>query len=141
MQGKTNRLVRVAAIATGLGMAAFTASAAEGNFNLPVEAHWGHVVLEPGLHAVQIPAADSGQKIVYLHTGTQTKLTVPMTSQPAVGNRAYLRLVKVNGAYYVDAYQSQLDGRKYFFSHPKTQRVDEAGASADEATLIEVDSK
>ena len=141
MQNKTNRVVRVAAIAAGLGLMALQASAAEGTFNLPFEAHWGKAVLEPGLHKVQIPVAEFGQKIVYLRTGQKTNMTIPTTTQPSTGTHSYLRLVKVDGSYYVDAFQSQIDGQKYFFAHPKADHDQEAAASGEEATLIEVDSK
>ena len=141
MQNKTNRLVRVAAIAAALGMAALQASAADGTFNLPVEAHWGRAVLEPGVHRVQVPVAELGPKVVFLRTGTRTKITIPITSQPATGTHSYLRLVKVDGTYYVDTYQSQFDGNKYFFAHPKSSQRDEASGNGEEATLVEVDSK
>ncbi|HLH01180.1 MAG TPA: hypothetical protein VKX25_00290 [Bryobacteraceae bacterium] len=141
MSNKTNRVFRVAAIAAGLGIAALQASAAQGTFNLPVEAHWGRIVLEPGIHRVDVPTAELGQKIVYLRTGTQTRLTVPVTTQPATGTRSYLRLVKVDGAYYVDAYQSQFDGQKYLFARPKPAPSDEASAAPEQETLVEVDSK
>jgi hypothetical protein len=141
MQSKTNRVVRVAAIAAGLGTLALQASAAQGTFNLPVEAHWGRVVLEPGVHRVDIPTAVLGQKIVYLRSGQNTKMTLPLTSQPSTGKHSYLRIVKVDNAYYVDAFQSQADGHKYFFPHPKSEQSQEAGAGGEVATLVEVDSK
>jgi hypothetical protein len=139
VQSKTNRVIRVAAIAAALGLTALQVSAQQGTFNLPVEAHWGRAVLEPGQHRVSIPTA-TGQKLVYLQGNKTTQMSIPLTTQPSQENRSYIHLVKINGAYYVDAYQSEFSGSKYFFSKPKPNRT--AGPAVDEeSTIISVASR
>src|SRR5690242_19329173 len=98
-------------------------SAQQGTFKLPVTAHWGNAVLEPGEHTVRVPLTGSGQRLVYLQSDKDTQMTVPLTSEPLTRpGRSYLHLVKINGAYYVDAYQSDVNGAKFFFPKPKPNR-------------------
>lgn len=137
MEKNISRVIRVTALAATLGLTAMQMSAQQGTFNLPVEAHWGHAVLEPGQHSVRIPLGTSGQQIAYLTSDKDTQMTVPLSSQPLTrANRSYLHLVKINGTFYVDAYQSATNGSKYFFARPK---VKGAGAE-EESTIISVDS-
>jgi hypothetical protein len=107
---------------------------------LPVTAHWGKAVLKPGIHRVQIPTPVLGQKIAYLYTDREAQMALPISSVPAANERGYIHLVKVNGVYYVDAYQSKIDGRKYFFPKPKSERPG-GPVSPGESTIVDVDSK
>ena len=140
MQSKTNRAIRVAAImVAALGVTALQASAQKGTFNLPVEAHWGKVVLAPGVHQVQVPFPTNGQRVAYVYTENRAQMSVPLTTQIAQDDRSYLHLVRVNGTYYVDAYQSHVNGLKYFFPRPKPANTEDAAAAEEKATLIAVD--
>jgi len=135
---KSNRVTRTAALAIGIGLIAMQANAQQGMFNLPVQAHWGRIVLQPGEHKVQIPIA-LGQTVVYLHSGNATQMTVPLvTETTASSGRSYLRLTRVNGEYYVDEYQSGLSGQKFIFPKPKANGSVGTGAEESEATLVSV---
>jgi hypothetical protein len=133
-------MFRVTALAAAVGLGALQMSAQQGTFNLPVAAHWGNAVLQPGEHSVRIPIAPSGQKLVYLLSDRNTQMTVPLSSEPLTqSGRSYLHLVKINGTYYVDAYQSEINGAKFFFPKPKANRT--AGPIAEEeSTIISVAS-
>lgn len=137
MQAKTNRMARISAMAFGLGLTALTLSAQQGNFNLPVKAHWGPAVLQPGEHIVRVPYK-SGQTLITLSTNGDTQMTMPLTAELIPqSNRNYLHLVKINGQYYVDVYQSGMTGKRYIFPKPKAPHGS-PGTEESEATLIRV---
>lgn len=143
MESKTNRMIKVTAVAAALGLCAMQMSAQQGDFTLPVAAHWGNVVLQPGSHRVSMPIEPSGLKIVYLESNNERAMTLPVTSQPAdEGMHSYIRLSKINGTYYVTAYQNEIAGHKYFFAKPKSDRsAGPADVEMGESTLISVASK
>ncbi|HEX4166812.1 MAG TPA: hypothetical protein VHZ55_15205 [Bryobacteraceae bacterium] len=135
MERKSNRTAFVSALAIGIGLTAMQANAQQGTFNLPVQAHWGTAVLQPGKHTVQVPLP-LGQTIVYLGSGLTHQLTVPLTIENNIAStRSYLRLTKVNGEYYVDEYVCGPSNKKFFFPKPKEPRH---GAKDEEATLVTV---
>lgn len=138
MERKLNRLTRITAFALGIGLTAMQLSAEQGTFNLPVQAHWGNAVLQPGEHTLQVPLP-LGQTIVYLRGGGAAQMAIPLTTEnTADSNRSYLHLSKVGGEYYVDAYQSGVSGRRFIFAKPKATRSASSGAEGTEATLVSV---
>jgi hypothetical protein len=137
MQAKTNRMARISALAIGLGLTALTLSAQQGNFNLPVQAHWGPAVLQPGEHMVRVPSR-TGQTLVSLTTNGDTQMAMPLTAELIPeSNRNYLHLVKIDGQYYVDVFQSGVTGKRYIFPKPKAPHGN-PGAEESEAQLIRV---
>ncbi len=137
MERKLNRVARITSFALGIGLTAMQLSAQQGTFNLPVQAHWGNAVLQPGEHTVQVPLP-LGQTIVYLQGGGTAQMAVPLTTENAAGaNRSFLRLSKVNGEYYVDEYQSGVSGKRFIFAKPKATRSTSSGKDT-EATLVSV---
>lgn len=137
MERKTNRMARVAALTVGLGIAAVSLNAQQGSFDLPVRAHWGAAVLEPGEHSLKIPISN-GQAIVYLGSRAGTEMAVPLTTERVTeSSRSYLHLAKVNGEYYVDAFQSGLTGRRFIFPKAKSTRRSSPAGEA-EAMLVRV---
>ncbi len=139
MERKLNRVARITAFALGIGLTAIQLSAEQGKFNLPVQAHWGHALLQPGEHTVQVPLP-LGQTIVYLGGGGSAQMAVPLTTSNTVGadRSSFLHLSKVNGEYYVDEYQSGLSGKRFIFPKPKATRSASSGAEDSESTLVSV---
>jgi len=136
VERKSNRVARITAFALGIGLTAMQLSAQQGTFNLPVQAHWGNAVLQPGEHTVQVPLP-LGQTIVYLRGGGTAQMAVPLTTENTGGaDRSFLHLSKVNGEYYVDEYQSGV--KRFIFARPKATRSTSSGAEDTEATLISV---
>ena len=136
MQARTNRMARFSIIAIGLGLTALTLNAQQGDFNLPVQAHWGPAVLQPGEHTVRVPYK-TGQALVSLTTNGDTQMAMPLTAELIPqSNRNYLHLVKINGQYYVDVFQSGMTGKRYIFPKPKTGHGH--SAPEEEAALISV---
>jgi hypothetical protein len=137
MQAKTNRMARVSALIIGVGITALTLNAQQGEFNLPVQAHWGVAILQPGQHTVRVPST-LGQTLVSLSSNGDTQMAMPLTAEPIPqSNRNYLHLAKINGQYYVDAYQSGMMGKRYIFPKPKAPHGNST-AEESEAALIRV---
>ncbi len=137
MQARTNRMARVSALIIGVGLTALTLNAQQGEFNLPVQAHWGPAVLQPGQHTVRVPYT-MGQTLVSLSTNGDTQMAMPLTAELIPqSNRNYLHLVKINGQYYVNVFQSGLTGKRYIFAKPKAAQGN-SGTEESEATLIHV---
>jgi hypothetical protein len=129
MQEFTNRVVRIAAVAAGLGLTSITAMAQQGSFTLPVPAHWGKAVLQPGEHIVNVPFSP-GHTTINLVTNGETQMTMPLyTEMKSEPDHAYIHLSKIDGQYYVDAYQSA-NGQRYVFAKPKSTK---ANATVEEA--------
>ncbi len=140
MERKLNRVARITAFALGIGLTSMQLSAEQGRFNLPVQAHWGKAILQPGEHTVQIPLP-LGQTIVYLGGGGgAAQMAIPLTTGNTAGadRGSFLHLSKVNGEYYVDEYQSGVSGKNFIFSKPKAVRSAGSGAEDSEATLVSV---
>ena len=142
MERKLHRVAYIAALAIGIGISATQVYAEQGTFNLPVRAHWGQAILEPGQHSVSVPLPIS-ERIVYLRSGAArtTQMTVPVSTEAADSERNYLHLSKINGEYYVDYYQSGVTGHRFIFSKPKTNGSENPEPAADEATLVTVTGK
>jgi hypothetical protein len=141
VERKTNRIARISALAVALGMTAITLNAQpQGSFNLPMQAHWGPVTLQPGQHVVNTPATP-GQPVLSLTTDKQTSLVVPMVSE-STGNygHAYLRVVRIGGEYYVDTYQAAT-GRRYSFAKPKSIHPSNPQHGQGEVSFVKVASK
>jgi hypothetical protein len=139
VNSKSNRVIRLFAFAIGLSVTAMHLSAQQGTFKLPVRAHWGTAVLEPGEHKVLAPLA-LGQPILYLYSDHSRQMTLPMVTAIVSTERSYLHLTRINGEYYVDAYQSAANGKRYSFAKPKSERKTDSGPDATDSTLVSVSS-
>ncbi len=137
MENKTNRMVRISALVIGAGLTALTLNAQQGQFNLPVQAHWGTAVLQAGEHTIRVPYS-IGSTLISLSSNRDTQMTIPLTAELIPqSNRNYLHLVKINGQYYVDVYQSGMTGKRYIFPKPKAA-PGSSGVDESESTLIRV---
>jgi hypothetical protein len=115
-----------------LGFALFGAIAGAGvmqagqqaTFHLPFAATWGNAVLPPGDYRVSLPMLSVGPREFYL-TGQGTRVLIPPMSTDVDSLRAthldhsYLRLVNVDGVYYVENYESGPTGIEFSFKVPK----------------------
>lgn len=137
MESKTKRVVQMAVLSVGLGLTAVSLNAQQGSFDLPVGAHWGTAVLEPGEYSLKIPISN-GQTILYLGSNEDTKMTIPLTTERVKeSKRSYLHIVKVDGEYYVDTFESGLTGKRFIF--PKAKSTHRASpAEETEAMLVSV---
>lgn len=120
MNWNMTRLITVSAFVVALGLGASQARAQKATFHLPFEAHWGSTVLDPGNYTLSAPESRSVLHIFYLQRDNETRMAVPLivNTQTASG-RSHLRLVKVDGTYYVQEYVSEATGTALTFAIPK----------------------
>lgn len=116
------RLVTVSAIVAAFSLGATQASAQKATFNLPVEARWGNAVLSPGNYTLTSPDSVSDIRIFYLHGDSGTQMAVPaIVNNDSARGKNYLKLVNVDGTYYVQQYVSATTGRSFKFAVPKAR--------------------
>jgi hypothetical protein len=135
---RSSRALSLAAIAAGLGLTAMNASAQQARFYLPVEAHWGRAVLEPGDYKLSLPMGDSPNHLIHLTGGGKGSMFVPQVTetQQFDSSRSYIKLVNVKGTYFVREYKSGPAGLLFTFGVPKSSR--EALVASAPATTIQV---
>jgi hypothetical protein len=101
-------------------LGASRASAQEATFHLPFRARWGTAVLGPGNYTLSTPDSVSGIRIFYLHSDARTQMAVPaIVSNEPVSGRSYLKLMNIDGTYYIQEYVSGVTGRVFEFAIPK----------------------
>ncbi len=114
----------------GFGLLAMTAAVGaaqageQARFHMPVEAHWGNVVLAPGDYKLSLPEASLGVPQFILKGTDRDKYIQPLVTDYDDGFRrdashSYLQLVKVNGGYFVAKYRSGPTGKTFNFAVPK----------------------
>jgi hypothetical protein len=118
------RLITVSAFVVALGLGASQASAQKATFNLPFEARWGNVVLDPGSYTLSAADSPAAIHIYYLHSDAGTQMAVPaiVNNEAVASGRSYLKLANVDGTYYVREYVSGATGRAVKFAIPKVSR-------------------
>lgn len=90
-------------------------------FNLPFEAQWGSVVLEPGQYTITVEQTLSGHKVIRLHgQGEQAILAGPSSPAP-VGDHGRLTFVTVNGVYSLKKFEADAIGQSFIFPVLKTK--------------------
>lgn len=118
-----------------LASSALMQGAEHGTFHLPMEAHWGKTVLQPGDYKVILPAPSLGEfdlrvecagKIVY-------RTAARPDAQP-LSNSSSLKLTNINGQYVVTEFSSGATGQVFEFPLPKASRrltstIGESGVS------------
>jgi hypothetical protein len=123
---KMNRILSLSLAAMTIAAGAAHA-AVQAKFHLPFEARWGQVTLTPGDYQVLLPEPSLGNR-QFLVTGDdrsgyiQPIVTDSYESTTRDASRGSLRLVKVNGAYFVSQYRSGASGKTFTFAIPKESR-------------------
>ncbi len=131
-----NRILALGMLSAAVTFAAGNGVGGQATFHLPVEAHWGMAVLEPGDYSMTLPDLSHGQE-VFVVRGSANAFVLPIvTNTEKASDANYLKLQKVNGTYFVIEYQAGVEGKAYEFSTPKAARHQ---AIADRAgTLVAV---
>ena len=121
MNWSMTRLVTVSAFAVALSLGASHANAQKATFHLPFEVRWGGTVLQPGNYTLSAPDSLSASRIFYLRGDTRTQMAIPQIvgTDAASSRRSYLKLVNVDGTYYVREYVSGAMGTALKFAIPR----------------------
>ncbi len=116
----TNHVWSGMALLAALSLTPSHAQAQQGSSHLPVEAHWGSVVLPPGFYHISIPRRASWPEMVELSSHGQTLAILPEfeTSQPA-SDHSYVSLVKTQGTYAIREFHAGASGKVFTFPLPK----------------------
>jgi hypothetical protein len=127
------------AIAGGLTASRANAEALKGSFNLPFEAHWGRVVLQPGNYRMSLSTEGSGFQVIYL-TGYGKTVTIPVGPYRTIpeSGRTFLRVENVGGAYVIRELNSGAIGKQLIFLVPKSVNKQIAAARNAQDTNLPV---
>lgn len=100
------------------------------SFHLPITAHWGSVVLEPGDYRIAFPDASMGERTFRVeHTGGKTVRELPLVISPQQNSdRSSLRLQEIDGDYFIREFSSGPTGKSFLFPVPKTNHRQQAVA-------------
>jgi hypothetical protein len=117
----SNSLLGLVGVCIGMGLAAGQANAQQASFTLPVQAHWGRVVLEPGDYKIRFPMAASTLRVIQVSGADRTwNFLIPVTSYDLKhSDKSKLRLVSVNGNYNVESLSDAVTDRTFSFWLPK----------------------
>jgi hypothetical protein len=120
MKLNIGRLVTVSAFVIALGWGASQARAQKATFHLPFEAHWGTTVLDPGNYSLSAPNSSSATRIFFLQSNAGTQMAVPIiVNSETTSGHSHLKLVRIDGTYYVQEYVSEATGTALKFAIPK----------------------
>ncbi|HZS53820.1 MAG TPA: hypothetical protein VFA65_05420 [Bryobacteraceae bacterium] len=112
------RLLGVAAAA--LACTGVMQAAEQGTFHLTNEIHWGKAVLEPGDYRMVLPAPGLRQPHFRIEGRSGMIFELPLTTGfQSYSDSNYLKLVKVDGNYFIQAFSSGATGKTFTFSVPK----------------------
>jgi hypothetical protein len=132
MNSSINRsfhLVFFAVLVGGCGMSAW---AQQPQFHLPFEAKWGGRVLPAGDYTVRVPDRSLNNPDFLVNGSARVGFIVPLTAGvneagESASLRDHLRLVEVDGKYFVKEYKSALTGTTYYFKTPRFKERRQAG--------------
>ena len=116
-----NRILVVSLLTSAITFAAGNGLGEHASFHLPVEAHWGTAVLQPGDYKMVTP--DFGQEAFVIRGPEGGVFVLPqVTDTNTVSDACYLKLQEVNGSYFIIEYLAGPAGKTYSFRAPKEAR-------------------
>lgn len=114
-------LSRIIVLSTlGLAVSLGSAYAGQATVHLPFGAHWGAAYMVPGDYRITLPEGGSPASIFYFQSKSQGGLAVAgIFSVGEPQDKSSLKLVNVNGEYYVKQYVVAANGKVFLFPTPK----------------------
>jgi hypothetical protein len=114
--GRVISLAAVAALA-GTGL---VQGAGKTTFHLPVAAHWGRVLLEPGDYKMYLPEPSTGREQFLIKGADKAVFEAPIVATTQkVSDSSYLKLREVDGNYFVREFSFGPSGESFTFPIPK----------------------
>jgi hypothetical protein len=131
--------VGLLAIAGGLTASQANAENLRGSFNLPFEAHWGRVVLQPGEYRLSISTEASMFGVIYLTRDGKTVM-IPVGSSRLIpeSERSSLRVENIGEAHVIREFNSGVMGKQLIFLVPKSVKKQIAIARNQQDTNVPV---
>ncbi len=107
---------------TLIGGAAALQAGQQAKFHLPVTATWGSTVLQPGDYSLSMPGAAITNR-EFLLTGEGQKIFIPVMATNYAGDSGHseLRLLNIDGKYYVESYKSGAASKEFIFNVPSAK--------------------
>ncbi len=97
-----------------------------GEFTLPVEVHWGEVILPPGAYTISANTQISSSMLcVHKEGSTTVGYFIPAVEQetiPSSSEKTELVLGEKDGAVYVKTLQLKGDGLEFQYAAPKPKK-------------------
>ena len=124
-----------------LGTVGVMQAGQQAKFHLPVTAKWGGVVLVPGDYSMSLPETSLSHR-QFLVTGEGTTAFIPvmmtdfLTADGTRDKHSGLKLVDVDGTYYVESYKSESSSKEFFFKLPSPKHHVHVGKR--EVTRVDV---
>ena len=134
-----NRILNIAALtvfaSTGLMHAAEHAT-----FHLPVPAHWGQVVLQPGDYKMSLPEPSIGRSTFVVVGADRAFFEMPQSTNSVydTSDSSYLKLVAIDGSYFVREFASGPNGKLFTFGVPKASHRQEMAKGGDSGFAVTV---
>jgi hypothetical protein len=104
-----------------LGVAASIGSAYAGQatFHLPFNAQWGSLALSAGDYRLTVPEVGAPNSLFFLRGQSAASFRMAGGFQPSDNRgKAYIKLVNIDGEYFVREYISGVNGNAYWFQTP-----------------------
>lgn len=94
----------------------------KGSFDLPAQAYWNDILLQPGAYHLSVDRNNSGHNAVLLRgQGMSAIFMIPAGSETSSG-RSFLRLDDLNGTLVIREFDAGAVGRAYRFGVSKKAR-------------------
>jgi hypothetical protein len=98
-------------------------AAEQGTFHLPMEAHWGQTVLEPGDYTIIQPTVSFDSMPLRVVGGEKSVFEPSHLAEfRQYSDSSYLKLTTVDGEYFVTEFSSGATGKTFRFDIPKSVR-------------------
>jgi hypothetical protein len=127
------------ALITLVGLTAAGAGAqtiTKATFNLPMQAYWNDMMLQPGAYTLSMDRTSSGVELINLRGETIAKTFFTPAGARDSSGHSYLSVDNINGAYVIRQFDEGPLGRAYKFAVPKTVRnLTLRGAATQPATV------
>jgi hypothetical protein len=132
------RILNLAALTAFAGTGLMQA-AEQATFHLPVTAHWGQMVLEPGDYKMSLPALSLGKIAFQVIGSDKSFFELPQsTTVNDPSNSSHLKLVVFNGSYFVREFTSGPTGKMFTFAVPKTSHRQQVAKGGDNSLAVTV---
>ena len=118
-----NRILVLGILSAAVTFAAGNSAGGQATFHLPVEAHWGLAVLEPGDYRITSPDLSHSPETFLIRGPGGGAFVLPfVTNTQESSKKSYLTLERVNDTYFVTNYSVGPVGKEYLFATPKPAR-------------------
>ncbi|HWF45791.1 MAG TPA: hypothetical protein VG168_02205 [Bryobacteraceae bacterium] len=133
--GRVMSFAAVAAFAaTGLMQGAQKAT-----FHLPVTAHWGMVLLQPGDYSMYLPELANGDTKLLVRGEGQIAFETPIVATTQeVSTTSYLKLRQVDGNYFIREVKLGPSGHDFTFSIPKAGHREQMAMDGSKSLTVAV---